>query len=406
MTCLDAARSPTPQPSNPNLRKQARVESMLRAAAYFPLFSVPNPKTATVPLSDGRAGLVGMKVFESLHRFSMRTVMPLVGDSLQELNRVGPTAATIRIDWRVIPDDFAAAPHAVPPPTPLDPSRSQRFAMYDGHFDWRDADESGFQGFGTGRTFPVEGGSVGTLQIGAIVDVLHGYGRLRGLQGNAVVNGIIRPPTDLALSVIVRMVDPARRIPRLSSGPFKTIPPPDPAATFLILIGEHDPDRPIVLRRAPDGHLIGAEVHELLRLVRLDCDIAGPAGLATRLDTGRIVGTLRFQLKFEPVDPTAPTPFTTEDAVFTFFSPGGDVLGSLEADVVEGRGFATRLPGAPQPVVRVVGFGPFRQGTGIFADTTGMLSLNGCISIPARTPSILYVLRMVKTPTFLQRWLA
>jgi hypothetical protein len=408
MTTLCTDRSAAPRQSGPERRRQERVASTLRAAAYFPLFSVPNPATATVPLVlPGTGGLlVGMEVHESLHRFAMQTSLTANEASIAAHNRIGSAVAAIRIDWRVIPDDFVAAPGVFPPPTPLDPSRSQRFAMYDGHFDWCDSDQSGFRGFGTGRTFPSEDDPFGTVRIGAVVDILQGYGRLKSLQGNVVVNGVIAPPNDLALSVMVRMVDPTRRVPRMSvATPLKEIPSPDPRATFLTFIGEHYPQRPIILQTAPDGHLVGAEVHELLRLVRADCDVQGGAGLAARIEPGEVVGTLRFNLKFESRDASKPTPFSTEDAVFTFFSPSGDVIGSLEADVAEGLGFATRLNGAPQPVVRVVGFGPFQEGTGIFAETSGMLSLNGCISIPARTPSILYVLRVNDSPGFLQRWL-
>jgi len=52
------------------------------------------------------------------------------------------------------------------------------------------------------------------------------------------------------------------------------------------------------------------------------------------------------------------------------------------------------FPPAPPPVVRVAGFGPFLSGTGQFSGVSGMLSLNGIISISARTPSILYLLRI------------
>ena len=408
MTCACADRSPERRPSNPDSRRQERVAATLQAAAYFPLFSVPNPSTPTVPLMapGGGGQLVGMKVHESLHRFAMQTLVSADGTSLAAHNRVGPTVAAIRIDWRVVPDDFVAAPGVLPPPTPLDPSRSQQFAMYDGHFDWHDSARSGFRGFGTGRTFPSEDDAFGTLRIGAVVEVLQGYGRLKGLQGNVVVNGVITPPSNLALNVMVRMVDPARRVPRMSAAsPLREIPPPDRRATFLTFIGERDPERPIVLHTADDGHVVGAEVHEMLRLVRTDCHVEGGDGLAARIDAGRVVGTLGFRLQFDAQDARVPTPFTTEDAVFRFFSPDGDVIGSLEADVAEGRGFATRLNGAPQPVVRVVGFGPFQGGTGIFAETSGMLSLNGCISIPARTPSILYVLRLNDSPGFIRRWL-
>jgi len=53
----------------------------------------------------------------------------------------GETAAEIDIDWRVIPEEFVAMPGVLPPPTELDPRSSQRFAMYDGHFRWKDGQQ-------------------------------------------------------------------------------------------------------------------------------------------------------------------------------------------------------------------------------------------------------------------------
>src|SRR3954468_12299855 len=101
MTCAFADRSA--------IRQQERVASTLRAAAYFPLFSVPNPTTATVPLTrPGDGSLIGMRVHESLHRFIMQTGSS-AHPALGACNRVGETLATIRIDWRVVPDDFVAA---------------------------------------------------------------------------------------------------------------------------------------------------------------------------------------------------------------------------------------------------------------------------------------------------------
>jgi hypothetical protein len=159
-------------------------------------------------------------------------------------------------------------------------------------------------------------------------------------------------------------------------------------------LGEADPDHPITLSLAGGGRVVGASVHELLRLVRISFDVATPKGLRSKTSEGAIVGSLSFTLKFDSADPRVPTPFQTTDSLFTFFDRERRAIGTLIANVVEGRGFLTELEGAPAPVLRMGGFGPFLEGSGELGGASGMLSLNGIICIPVRTPSILYVLRV------------
>jgi hypothetical protein len=405
----NSPQPPAPQPDPfANLGEEGAVSAVLQRAAYFPLFSVHNPSVQNVPLSspEDPRQLIGMKVFEQMHRFAIQVKRPLHGRGLDVVNRVGQPVAEIQIDWRVIPDDFVAAPDRLPPPTALDPTRSQRFAMYDGQFRWNDPAHSTFHGFGAGRTFPTVEAGKPQLRIGAVVDILSGTGRLAGAVGNAVVNGFITPPYDLALGIMLRFVDPAGRLrTRAAPVPLEPIPDPDPTAVFLTFLGEADPERPITLEMAPGGRVTGASVHELLRLVRIDFDVGTAKGMRSRTLTGPIAGTLRFSLRLDSGFAGVPLPFTTHDGVFTFFAADGEPLGTLTANAVEGRAFPAEVPGAPQPVLRVAGVGPVLGGAGIFAGAAGMLSLNGIISIPARTPSILYTLRLADPEGKLRRGL-
>lgn len=373
------------------------VSRVLQRAAYFSLFSVHDPSRPNVPIVSPRSSnaIVGLKVFERMHRFDVHVQGPTQRRGLRATNATGETAAEIDIDWRVIPEEFVAMPGVLPPPTELDARSSQRFAMYDGHFRWKDGQHSGFRGFGAGRTFPQTLEGRPQLWIGAVVDILEGYGALRGVQGNAVVNGFIRPPDDLALSILIRVVDPQRRLGTSSAlTGLRPIPQPDPTATFLAFLGEPDPAHPVTLNVTSQGRVLGATVHELLRPVHLQFDVGTSKGMRNRVLSGPIVGSLTFDLDFDSFDPRVPTPFQTRNAIFRFFERQGQMVGMLAADVTEGRGFQTTLPGAPQPVIRVAGFGPFRSGSGQFAGVSGLLSVNGCISIAARTPSIMYVLRI------------
>jgi hypothetical protein len=268
--------------------------------------------------------------------------------------------------------------------------------MYNGKFTWMDRDQSAFHGFGAGRTFPSMVNGTPRLYIGAVVEILEGFGKLKGLQGNVVVNGFITPPYDVALNIVARMVDPTGRLKAPEAlSPLRSIGDADPSDTFMTFLGQPDPENPIVLDMQSDGRVVGADVHELLKLVHLDFEVTGGGGMRSLTVEGPIVGSLAFRLQFDSADPRVPTPFKTSDAVFSFFDRERRTVATLNANILEGRGFVTTLQGAPQPVVRVVGFGPFLSGTGQFAAAEGMLSINGIISIPARTPSILYVLRVL-----------
>jgi len=95
------------------------------------------------------------------------------------------------------------------------------------------------------------------------------------------------------------------------------------------------------------------------------------------------------------MDPRPVFPIQTTDGVFTFHDADGREVGTVRANMVEGRAFRTPLPGAPNPVFRFGGFGPVLGGTGAFAGAAGMLSMNSIVSVVPRTLSNLYVLRLV-----------
>ena len=235
-----------PLPSQPDLEQSAAVSRALRRAAYFPLFSVHSPekRNVPIPLAGNPSSLIGMQVFEELHRFGIDVERPTSLSGLRATNVLGAAAANVEIDWRVIPDDFVATPDRLPPATPLDPTRSQRFAMYNGKFQWLDRDQSAFHGFGAGRTFPAIINGAPRLYIGAVVEILQGYGKLQGLQGNAVVNGFITPPYDVALNILVRVVDSTARLKAIFLPPLRASGEADPNDTFLVFVGEPDPEKP------------------------------------------------------------------------------------------------------------------------------------------------------------------
>lgn len=382
---------------DPTTYRIDEVRALLEAAAYFPLRSVPRPGVPNEPIPGpapgSTGGIVGVTLHERGDRFLLGGERSRGRIGLRGVNCLGDPAVSIDAEWRPIPEGFVAAPGRRPPPTPFEPGASQRFVMLDGELRFLEAGGDGFRGFGCGRTFPVPGGG-GAVRLGAVIDARQGLGRLAGLPGTMVVNGVIRPPYELDLQVMVRMMDPERRLatPRPPRPPRERREPP-PGATILAFLGETNPDKPVTLRRGPGGEIVGSEVHELLRLVELDFH-AGPSGAEARSARGPVVGELDAVLHFDPLSPAPVGPVQTRQGVFRFHDRRGDTLGTIRADMVEGRALRTPLPGAPLPVFRFGGFGPVLEGDGELEGVQGMMSMNSAISVFPRTLSNLYLFRL------------
>jgi hypothetical protein len=348
--------------------------------------------------------MTAVEVNEELHRFEVIVDETCGGNGLQAVNHVGEPVANVHIRFTPIPWNFEAAPNRYPPPTLLIPFISQRVSMLDGALTFKDAAQSGFKAFGTARTFPAREGGKNVLRIGAVIEVLEGLGEFNGLTGAFVINGYISPPPDLALNLMVRIMDPQGRLKSNSTiAPLKELPDPDPAAVFMYFLGEVDPDKPVKLNVAPDGHILGSQVHERLRLVHIDYDVGSASGPRSSTKEGPIVGEVSATLHFNPLAPTPVSPIQTTNGVFTFFDKEAKTIGTVNANMVEGRAMRTELEGAPMPVFRFGGFGPILGGTGFFKDADGMMSMNSAISVFPRTLSNLYIFRFYDPQAHLRR---
>lgn len=386
----NATRAAVPSAGvEPETDKIAEVTRLL-AAACFPAISAPRPPQPVplLPFLRDRL-LVAIHVDAALHRFDGR--------------RMGRSAlAEIHGRLTPIPDDFAPGPGLVPPPTLLNAFRSQRLALLDGRLSFHDRKGSAVQMFGSGRTFPVMVDGRPALKIGAVIDVLSGAGGLAGLPGEVfpgatlVLDGLLRPPDDLCLRLVLRIQDPTGRLaagePLVPMEPGPALPGPGTATLFLL--GEIDPQRPARLLVGPGGRPIGAQISETLRLVRFEDALETSARLQSRTETGPVVGTRSSLFYFDFQSPGAVLPLQTTGGVFSLHDPEGRSLGSLHANLVEGRAFRTALPGVAMPVFRIGGFGPIKGGTGELAGVSGMVTLNAALSVFPRTFSNLYALHL------------
>jgi hypothetical protein len=385
---------------NPETYKLAEVTRLLKSAAYFPIFNADNPNMPNqpVPLIPGipflsQYLLTAVNVNEELHRFQVIEDRVTDGCGLRATNRVGEAVANVHIRWTPIPENFQAAPNVYPPTTILNPFVSQRFTMLDGQLSFKDAHGSGFRAFGAGRTFPVREDGESRLRIGAVIEILEGLGAFAGMTGAFVINGYIQPPMKLALNLMVRVMDPQEKLKAEGPlAPLRPVPDPDPTATFMFFMGETDTSKPVKLNVSPDGQILGSQVYERLRLVRLDFDLSSGAPRSRTVE-GPIVGEVSATLLFNPLAPTAVSPIQTTNGVFTFHDRNGNSMGTVSANMVEGRAMRTPLEGAPLPVFRFAGFGPLLGGTGFFDRADGMMSMNSAISVFPRTLSNLYIFR-------------
>jgi hypothetical protein len=412
---MSDATTPTPGPPlplpptfppgvDPTKYRFREVEHLLKRSAYINAFSISIPERPDIPIllpgSTNPMAMIAIRVFEQPHRFR---VVDVVDGRVGATNTVGNLhASLLTLQWTLIPDDFYALPTSDPPPTVLNPTQSQRFTMLDGMFVFDDAGKNRFHGFGAGRTWPVVEAGEQRLRLGACGNIMQGFGVFEGIQGSYVINGYIQPPTALFLQMVFRIVDPSGRL--ITESELKPLDPisPNPisGSTYLNFLGEPDPEHPVQQSFAPDGTMIGATVHELLRVVHLDFDMGRDNdGLRTRQSTGRIVARLKTTLRFNPFSapgtPLSPISWQTSDTNITFVDSGGNEIGTVQANIDEGRAFQTELPGAPMTTFRLVGFGQVRGGTGQFAGADGLLSVNSGISVMPAALSNLYVLRLV-----------
>jgi hypothetical protein len=96
---------------------------------------------------------------------------------------------------------------------------------------------------------------------------------------------------------------------------------------------------------------------------------------------------------FDASDPAKVTPILTTQGIFTFTTPDGGMLGTVSANIVEGRAIRTTVEGYAKPLFRMVGFGPILRGTGQFEGADGMMVMNGATSVTPPGASKVYVFR-------------
>jgi hypothetical protein len=391
-----AAGAPPAPDINAETYPFEQVQHALDASAYLVLFSRPDRQPSGGPLK-ARNGTqpVGFQLCEVLHRFDVSLQPPGVG--LAAGNCVGEAVGRFTQRWMMIPKDFVAMPGADPPPTPLDPSRPQRFVMLDAVCMFGDGHD-GFRGFGTGVTCPSSAGELGAMAIG---NIMEGFGKFRGLEGTYTYCGRLSAEEGFRGAVTCRVMDPQGAI--RADAPLPPLRPEanqgDSGVTYLLLRGQkRDKSVRTTYRFGPDGRVSGFDVMQDLRTVCAGCAVDG--GLVSSIRFGPVVGRMTSAVALNILAPgapgtgVAPIPFGAHNE-YTFCDAAGKPLGQLTVDGGEGRTFRLGLFGLPgQQALRFGSVEPVVAGTGLFQRSTGLMSDNSVAGVSPHALATLYLFRL------------
>lgn len=371
------------------------MQRLVDQAAYFNLHSRPAEPCSNAVIHGG-VGPIGLNVREVLHRFDVAMRAPAPNAPFRAANRVGEPIGRFSHQWLMIPDGFAATPNSVPPPTRLDPSRSQRFVMLNGTCTFGDGTD-GFRGFGTGTTFPSQAGQKPQLFVTAIGTILQGFGRFEGHEeATYVYCGTLAPARGFTGNLMLRAMDSRASlvsqipIPAMRSGSAA-----EPGITYVVLRGEAIPSDPVSPNLGPDGKPIGLIVEQGLKLQHLDVLVRPGKGICTASRVGQRIGRITAYVAFNPAAASGtaldPVPFTAYDE-FVLYDQSGQTVGGFTADSSEGRVFNTKLAGLP--AIRFGGVGHLRDGTGPFEGIGGLMTDNSVVVFGPHVSASVYVLRI------------
>jgi hypothetical protein len=389
-----------PPTSTPTYSREL-IQSLFDQSAFFNLLAVPD-KTAPQPGIRGRGGyeIIGLQLCDYLHRLNVITIPPTEDHPIVPANAVGESIGSLHHRLMLAPDDFVGLPGLEPPPTPLDPSRTQRFILLDGSCTFGKRDD-GFSSFGAGFTVPSWQSSQHGVDAVAVCTVLEGRGRLSGHNtGMYILAGSITPDYGFTGNILLRILDPQEVI--LTSYISSSLQPetnPDPDVTYFLIRGQAREEQVVKPLTGPDGSFQGLQISQDLRICSVDSDFeAGRKGLQTTIRVGQIMGIINTTVVVNPADPRgtplAPLPGRVYGE-YLFYDACGRTAAGFKVDFTESRSF--RLPFADAPGLQSLlagNIGRIYDGTGFFAGLDGLASDNLLVSFNPHVSSGLYVFRV------------
>jgi len=378
------------------------LQRLVDQAAYFNLHSTPGVSESRVAIrGTDRKEILGVRVTESLRRFSIRTYAATERQPFRATNTIGEIAGNFTHRWMFIPDDYSAQPGSEIPPTALDASRSQRFVMVDGVCRFGNG-EDGFRGFGTGKTYPSKEFGRSQLLVTAIGTLLEGFGKFRDhAECTYVYCGKLDVECGFTGNLMIRAMDPQGTLRnRGSLPPLRPAPEyePEPDITYVMLRGQAAPTDLVAPRLDQSGQFLGLKVEQGVTMITVDASYRDRKGPQSVTSLGPLVGKLSADIVFDPTAPGGtsrdPIPFTTTD-LLTFPDHTEQPAGSFVANLVDGRVFNLEIPmGSGQKAIRFGGTGPLQNGTGVFEDIDGLMTDNSVVMFTPHVSASVYVLRI------------
>ena len=377
------------------------VESLLDQAAYFNMIAVPEAGAApSYPQNafEINGGFV-LQIHNALHRFNSM-VSPIQTDSdLQVIQAVGERNGTFTDRWLMSPDDFEWSLDREPPPVLFDPTRSQRFVMQNTKVTFANSDDY-FHGYGLGRTYPTVVAGQTRLLVGAVGNVMEGFGRFKGLEATYTINGVVTPELGFTGNVSVRAMDPEGLLHTDDElPPLNPIPDPEPGVTYIVLRGQKTgPDQLTHYHFAnglPDGLITPGQIKSAEYAYATTERNGLESKLTIQQEVGQINSIIFVDFFAPPATPIAPGLFHTEN-VYTFRDCNGASIGTIQANVQLGRSFDLAFADAPgQPGLRFGGIGPIVASSGRFSGVQGLLCVNSVIGREPHALSLQNTLRII-----------
>jgi hypothetical protein len=398
------------------------VEHLLNQAAFFNLFSTPEPGKSGGIIRDSSGRITGIQMSEELRRFDLvtqlspesKTISDVTVDSqrirlgedtaaLRAINVLGERVGSFRSRWIMVPQDFAWRPGGPEPaPTPLDGSQPQRFVMLEGVCEFGDGGD-GFRGYGTGVTYPPSANGTSEVHVAAVGTILSGFGRFAGHEGTYVYGGTLSADRGFTGSLLIRVMDPGAELRTDGTLPeIEAHPPSEHGVTYLLLRGQkRDKYEHTAYSFGSDGQVDGLDVSQQLRIFHLDCTAGRRRGVRSSYEIGPVIGQMTAKIRFNLFNPgapgtnQAPIPFASYNT-YTFFDGSGRRIGSFDADGSEGQTFNMSLSGAPgQKALRFGGVGPILNGTGQFRGIRGLMTDNSVVGVAPHALATSYILRII-----------
>lgn len=407
-----ALQTSTAAPQLPDVNAETypyeKVQYLLDEAANFNIFATPfadhREKRTLTPGNPqdwfGLHGGYGLEIYNELHRFDGHAAFDSSETGLSVEQVVGESLGKLRGCWFFSPPDYKWNPEEMPTATIFDPWAKQHFVVYNNEFTFGDGNN--FCVYGKGRTFPLTVGGRPRTFVGAVGNVTSGLGKFTGLEGTFVLTGEITSQLEFVGQITCRFVDPYSRIRTDREIPGVTaVSNPISDSKFVVMRGEKK-DRSVKTTFGtppPGGKLVNLITPSQMRAVQCNAANKGGGGIRTEMRVGQVIATMDASVFFDLLAPPGtaarPVPFTTQE-LYKFIDNEGRVMGTLNAEVVEGISFGLKFPKAPgQPGVRFAGFGFITGGTGALAGARGVLTVNSLIGIAPHALSLIHVLHLV-----------